>query len=859
MKGAQLYQRLGWRLIPIHSVRADGRCTCGHTETVPTVCECGNPKCERRHGAGSIGKHPRVPGWTSAASAKAEQHDEWGQRWPGCNVGVATGTESGVIVLDEDPHNGGDKTLTQLEAQHGPLPRTAVQRTGGGGRQFFFEAGSTPFTNSASKIGPGLDFRAEGGQVVLPPSVSGKGSYAWIHNPWQTLLAPAPAWLLAMVGRGHAGAAPSERGYFPVATADVLEQAGAALARHGPAVDGDGGGLHTVHGAAILTHDFALTDEEAWPLFEAWNRSCVPPWEPGELRERLRRGRLYGKQPYGCRRELDVVSACQKEITDWQTAGCERPAMFLMIDSVKALLATCRDAVRRDVVEAELSRATGVKPKALKAPRPPPEPPKQGEIRVTPELHKVADEALTAIAPRVFARNGLLCEVAAAGGRTWIHDLEPARIQDVMSAASKYVRPGPEGELVLQAPPLPVASILHARRHLPGVRVLEAVTSAPIFLANGTILQERGYNSNARVFLEPNVSVDVPEAPTRADARAAVALFRELLSDFSFATPADFSTWLAAVLSPLVKAATRNAPSPLFLISASTAGAGKSLLAQLIAEIVTGAGAEIRPYSPKDDAEWGKRLTAFLKAASPITVFDNANGEIGDPALDRLITSDTWSDRQLGASEAPPLPNVTTWLATGNNLEPRGDTVRRVLVVRLEVMVERPQERTGFKRNLAGGYALEHRAALLGAALTLLRAYHCAGRPAQVLAPWTFGSWGDLVRGALVWADCADPYETQRRAQLESNEPEHEAHDFWLQVVGESDGSPAGIVLMANQRGAQETLGMREQLTVRRLRAFLSRFVDKVRGGRRIRCIRVATGTRYTVEAVDAVNKTRII
>ena len=853
MKSAHLYLPLGWRLLPLHSVRADGRCTCGHTETAPKVCECGNPTCSRHHGEGSIGKHPRLPDWATAASNDADQAAQWSARWPGSNVGVATGRGSGVIVLDVDTYKGGAESLAALEAKHGALPLTATSRTGGGGLQYFFQAGDTAITNSAGRLGTGLDFRAEGGQAVLPPSVSGRGAYTWIHTPWDVPPAPAPAWLLALLGRAApASSAPTERGHFPAASPEVLAKAAEALAHHGPAIDGDGGGLHTVQAAAILTHDFALTEDEAWPLFEAWNRTCVTPWELEELRVRLARGLKYGKLPFGCRRELDVIQAFRKLVTDWENAGSDRDTLVQLAEAVRDLLKTCADPLHREIIERELHRATGLPVRALKTakPAPAPIPLKQGEIRVCVDLGRVADEATAALAPMVFQRSGVLCEVVAAAERTWIQDLAVPRVVDFMSRTAAYVRQDENKGMVKQVPPEPVARIIHARRSHEGVRVLEAVTSAPVFLADGSILHERGYNEAARLFLEPSVSVVVPEHPTRDNAVAAVRLFQNLLSDFQFASPADFSAWLAALLSTLVKSATRNAPAPLFVVSAPSQGSGKSLLSKLIAQIVTGADAELRPYNPRDESEWGKRLTSYVKAGSPLAVFDNIDGGIGDPGLDALLTSSSWSDRQLGASEAPPLPNVTTWMATGNNLEPRGDTVRRSLVIRIETTSERPQDRGGWKLDLEGGYALDHRAALLGAALTMLRAYHLAGRPEQRLAPWWGGAWTKLVRGALVWAGCSDPYETQRRAQLELNEGEHEAHDFWLSTVGASDGSPAGIVLVADQRGAAATLGLREQLTPHRLRLLLARFVDKVRRGQRIRRTRNADGTRYRVESV---------
>lgn len=829
-----LYQPMKWRLVPLHDI-SSGVCSCAKGADCP-----------------SPGKHPRVSDWPNQASADFAKHNAWLYHFPECNIGVATGAASGFIVLDVDPRNGGDAALAALEAKHGPLPLTTEQRTGSGGRHFLFQHPGFSVTNSASKLGPGLDIRGDGGQIVLSPSRTPAGSYAWTHAPWDVPPAPAPAWVLAPLGRTSATAAPQERGHFPRASEELLDAAREALREHGPSVDGKGGGHHAVIAAAILTHDFALTEDEAWPLFLEWNETCVPPWtDLDDLRVRLSRGLKYGKKPFGCRRELNAVEGVRKLLEDWQNSGGDRETMLPVLDAAREFLASEPDELRREVMRKELQAATGVPARALKVPAVV-APLKRGQIRVGTDMHRVVDEVGKAIAPLVFQRNGQLCEVVRAE-RTWIHELEVSRVADLASRAAEFVRTDEKKGTVLQLVPEPVARWLHARRQHPGVRVLSAVTTAPIFLENGSILQDRGYNADAAVWLEPGVAVDVPDEPTRADARAAVRRFEDLLSGFTFASRGDFSSWMAALLSPLVKSATRNAPTPLFIVSAPAAGSGKTLLPEVLAQIVTGGPLELRPYNPKDPSEWGKRITSYVKAAEPYGVFDNVRGHIGDALLDALITSPAWSDRQLGASDAPALPNVTTWIATGNNLEAEGDTVRRVLQIRLEVLVEKPQERGNWKHDLVGGYALEHRSELLSAALTILRAYHVAGRPAQQLTPWTFGVWGRLVRGALVWAGCEDPFTTQARAQAELNEGEHEAHDFWIGVVESCDGSPAGIVLQANQRGAAEALGLREQLTVHRLRAFLGRFVDKVRGtpGKRIRKRKAGGSVRYTVEAVD--------
>lgn len=789
------------------------------------------------------GKKPILPDWANRASNDPAVIAGWIAAHPDANVGVAPDGE--IFVLDVDPKNGGDEELAKLEAEFGELPDTPQQATPSGGKHFVFKAPAGGVSNSASKIAPGIDIRGKGGQFVVAPSKTEKGSYRWVRSPLEIEPAEAPAWLLERLSKPvERKAGPTgDRGWFPAASPEIIAEARNALDAHGPAIEGKGGDAHTMAAAALLTHDFALTPDEAWPLLLEWNESCRPAWDEPELRTKLHNGSRYGKRPYGCKRKLDALAACRRGLELWDGTLEDQARIIERLRNIEF-----PDKATRAIILKETRARFGMTERDLDFPRfhaPVPEL-KQGEIRMSTDLHRVADESLRAIAPAVFARNGVLCEVVSPG-RTFIHDLEPARIQDLMSRAARFLREDEKAGVVYVAAPERVATILSARRDQPGVRVLDAVTTAPIFLPNGEILQERGYNREARVFLEPSVTVSVPDAPTRDDARASIRALAELLSNFEFAAPADFSAWVAALLSPLVKAATENAPAPLFCISASSPGAGKSLLADVLARIVMGTSAEIRPYNPKDPSEWGKRLTAFVKMASPVNVFDNVNGAFGDEGLDRLITSSTWSDRQLGASEAPPLPNVGTWIATGNNIEPQGDTVRRVLMIRLKVKVERPQERTGFAIPQLAEHAQEHRGELLAHALTILRAFHVAGRPessTRPLAEWgSFTTWSRLVRGALVWTGCADPYLTQKRASDEFLESDNEAHDFWIDVISGCDGTTAAVAASAEQKDGRSILGLRTEITAHHVKKLIARFVDKPRRGAWIQ----RTGGRYVV------------
>lgn len=174
------YAARGWPVFPLHTV-INGACTC-HT-----------PGCT------TPGKHPRTPHGLKEATTEEEKIHEWWARQPQSNIGLVTGSTSGLIVLDVDPAKGGDDSLQEMERKHGGLPKTVEALTGGGGRHLYFAHPGDVVRNSAGRLGPGLDVRGDGGYVVAPPShhVSGR-TYVWecMAHPKDVPVASAPAWLI---------------------------------------------------------------------------------------------------------------------------------------------------------------------------------------------------------------------------------------------------------------------------------------------------------------------------------------------------------------------------------------------------------------------------------------------------------------------------------------------------------------------------------------------------------------------------------------------------------------------------------------------------------------------------------------
>lgn len=153
-------------------------------------------------------KWPRLDAWQTHATTDPDTIRAWWARWPADGVSIITGRESGIFVLDVDPRHGGDDTIAELATVHGPLPATVEALTGGGGRHLYYRMpDGQPITNDAGNLlGPGLDVRGEGGQVVAPPTVhpdTGR-PYAWeaLNDPLEGVaVADAPDWLVTLLTR----------------------------------------------------------------------------------------------------------------------------------------------------------------------------------------------------------------------------------------------------------------------------------------------------------------------------------------------------------------------------------------------------------------------------------------------------------------------------------------------------------------------------------------------------------------------------------------------------------------------------------------------------------------------------------
>jgi hypothetical protein len=126
----------------------------------------------------------------------------WWREDPAANIGSACGRDRVVVDLDGQD---GIASWRELVARHanGRDVATVTVLTGGGGEQLVFAVpAGVEIRNSAGKLGPAIDVRANGGYHALPPSIHPSGRpYRWEtgHGPQERPVAPLPGWLVRLL------------------------------------------------------------------------------------------------------------------------------------------------------------------------------------------------------------------------------------------------------------------------------------------------------------------------------------------------------------------------------------------------------------------------------------------------------------------------------------------------------------------------------------------------------------------------------------------------------------------------------------------------------------------------------------
>lgn len=120
------------------------------------------------------GKEPLIP-WAEFQKRRAgvEEAKEWFKKWPCANVGIVTGSVSGIAIIDLDGPEG------LKEALRLGLTSSTISLTGNGKHLWYKypeqSLNPTLLVQNSVRIYPGIDVRGDGGYIVAPPSMHENG------------------------------------------------------------------------------------------------------------------------------------------------------------------------------------------------------------------------------------------------------------------------------------------------------------------------------------------------------------------------------------------------------------------------------------------------------------------------------------------------------------------------------------------------------------------------------------------------------------------------------------------------------------------------------------------------------------
>lgn len=532
---------------------------------------------------------------------------------------------------------------------------------------------------------------------------------------------------------------------------------------------------------------------------------------------------------HGFRHVADGILKRQKPAAGWTDATRDSAAAEAVEWAAVAPESTEDDLTHH--LFCAIAEATGAKPAALakrakaarkkreaaakkaeekKAAQPPPArtsatgTPSKPVIQVTTDISAVVDATEAAIIAygkyALFQRAGLLVRIVRdttppkglrrPAGSPVISVIPPKALWEIAARAAEWQTwDAKKKEWKTTMPPAWATDTLAARATWK-VPPLTATIQTPTMRPDGTILSTPGYDADTGLLLGTGSTTypPVPESPTLADAQRAYGELAAVFGDFPFRALSDLAAVISAILTLLAREAIDGCV-PVFGITATTPGSGKTLIVDVIISIVTGRTAP-RAAQAADEAEEKKRLLAICIEGDAAVLWDNVERAFGSAALAGAFTAGGIKDRVLGKTGNVTAPMRFVAFVTGNNLEYAGDMYRRVVPISLDPQTESPEERSGFQHADLLAWVRQERPRLVVAGLTILRAYHVAGRPRpeRMSQFGSFSAWSDLARAAVLWASGHDPC-AGRAALRETADPARmalgQALRAWRAALGE--------------------------------------------------------------------------
>ena len=272
---------------------------------------------------------------------------------------------------------------------------------------------------------------------------------------------------------------------------------------------------------------------------------------------------------------------------------------------------------------------------------------------------------------------------------------------------------------------------------------LDGVVNRPVLLPSGEFHSQRGYIPELNTFLLN--SYDIGLLDSVDDARDTLL---KPFSHFQFVSDSDKACAFAYLFSLLLRewiGDTENVPA--FHFGSARGGTGKGLLSDSLYYIAH--GTELPKSAFHRDEEALKRsVGSALLSGVPGVLFDNLSDGLclSSVELERLLTARIYPCRVLFQTLETKVTVRAVFALTGNNLTFSGALPRRIQHCLITTDSENPENR---KLPDLTKIVRSERSALLGAALTIVKAWHDSGCPDGQDTIGSFVKWSQIIGGVL--------------------------------------------------------------------------------------------------------------
>lgn len=399
-----------------------------------------------------------------------------------------------------------------------------------------------------------------------------------------------------------------------------------------------------------------------------------------------------------------------------------------------------------------------------------------------------------AAAPLFTLNMGQVMGLRRHDGRASFEVLSARQFQASLFKHSSFAAHRDGGDLTHRAPDADICGIVLEGLEPGELPQQPMIRRAPSVARDGRILDHDGWHGDVLVDLGDLTAPVVPPDPSPEEITAARDLILDdVLGDFPFdddaaGTEAEGDASRANAVGMLLTPFARdlfNGPSPVFAIVKPSPGVGGTLLAETAQRLFDGHASATTPNS-RNEEEVQKHLVAAALGDDSFLFFDNVT-DFNSETMKRTTTAEHIGGRILGLSKTVSRPNDFTWIITGINPRLGPEMARRSVFINLNSRVEDNAARK-YRHEDFKGWLHDNRSRIIGALLTLIRAWWMAGAEPGKAKLASFESWSRVIGGVLETAGIDGFLSNPRKASADREGAEVRAFmgDWWKQW-GEAD------------------------------------------------------------------------